>query len=192
MYKRDETNKKRQISGTRAYVSEAKAFKFTRGFGARGRPSHNNQTYGNNRGREYRRPNDYVRNPVNRRPLPVNKNQYEEDRAKEMQRLINIAGEHARDKRSYNRPPNEYPESDISFNDNRSGYSVGSNAIQDFDRQSQQESTGNINPEGQDEENTMDSLELDDIIQLEKITVETDNEMLPGDENEENAVAANN
>lgn len=179
MYKRDEHNKKRQIAGTRAYVSDAKAFKYTRGFGNRGRAFHSNN-YGNNRGREYRRPNDYIKNNNFRRENNPDQNRdYENDRAMEMERLMAVAGNYDRNRRSYNRHPEDDNQSDVSYNDNLSGYSVDSKAIDDAESLiSQQDVTGKNNHPADEHDdqagiNNVDSLELDEILPINDITVET-------------------
>ena len=151
----------------------------------RGRVFQNNN-YGNNRGREYRRPNDYNRNQSHLRENRQENNRnndYEDARAMEMQRLIDIAGEHAKTKRSYNRHPEDDKRSDVSFNDNLSGYSVDSRAIDEVEGSyvSQREFQIDLAARGtledsQQEENTLDSLELDEVLPIEQITVETDAE----------------
>jgi hypothetical protein len=98
IFKRDENNNKRQIAGPRNYVSEAKTYKFTRGFHHRG----NNRGFnGNQRGNDFRRPRDYNRYNQNRQMVPVSEMQDEIAEAKRMERYIQLAGEHARDERTY-------------------------------------------------------------------------------------------
>ena len=99
VFKRDENSNKRQIAGPRNFVSDAKTYKFTRGFHQRG----NNRGFnGNQRGNDFRRPRDYNnRYNQNRQMVPVSEMQDEIEEAKRMERYIQLAGEHARDDRTY-------------------------------------------------------------------------------------------
>ena len=117
VFKRDEHNNKRQIAGPRNYVSEAKTYKFTRGFHQRG---NNRGYYGNQRGnQDFRRPNDYNRRYTqNRNMVPRDEMQDEIEKAKKMERYIQLAGEHARDNRNYG---DDYSDrSNLSFHGNES------------------------------------------------------------------------
>jgi hypothetical protein len=92
VYKRDE-GKRRQISGPRNFVSDAKMYRYTKGSGNRGRQNYGNYrgTYGNNN--NYRTEN---RDMVSREEMEENVH-----KAGQMERFIQIAGEHARDRRQY-------------------------------------------------------------------------------------------
>ena len=107
IYKRDE-GKRRQISGPRNFVSEAKMYRYTRGTGNRNRGNFNNfrgnrENTGNNNYQGYR--DNYSREEVNEKV----------QNAARMERFIQISGEPARDHRRYDRHYDSEEKSDISF-----------------------------------------------------------------------------
>jgi outer membrane receptor protein involved in Fe transport len=111
VYKKDE-GKRRQISGPRNFVSDAKMYRYTQGTRNRSRGYNNNfrgndrNYYGNNNNRYH--PND------NRDMISRDEMNEKIQQAARMERFIANAGEHARDQRGYDRDCDS-ARSDISF-----------------------------------------------------------------------------
>ena len=112
VYKKDE-GKRRQISGPRNFVSEAKMYRYTQGTRNRSRGYNNNYRgndrnyYGNNNNNRYQ--NDNQRDMISRDEMNEKIQQ-----AARMERFIANAGEHSRDQRGYDRDCDSV-RSDISF-----------------------------------------------------------------------------
>jgi hypothetical protein len=110
VYKRDE-GKRRQISGPRNYVSDAKMYRYTQGTRNRSRGYNNNYRGSNRDNYGYQNNNNQnYRDMVSRGEL----NDKVQNAAK-MERFIANAGEHARDRRSYDRDNDTDNQSEASY-----------------------------------------------------------------------------